>query len=104
LALTGPSGLGVDTRPGAHFHLADSEGRALEGEILCAYEAYGLLATIESPGDGLLAVGMNPTPRGTLVWASLSTFGHRWLAANEAELRLRSPLERAVNLSESEKV
>jgi hypothetical protein len=102
--LTGPAGLDTDTRPGARFRFADSESRALEGEILCAYESYGLLATIESLDDGLLALGMSPTPRDTLVWVSLSTFGDQRLSANEAELRLRSPLERALNLSESEKV
>lgn len=102
--VTGPDGLDADTRPGGRFRLADSEQWALEGEILCAYEAYGLLATIESLGDGLLALGMNPTPRGTRLWVSLSTFGHRRLAVNEAELRLRSNLERALNLPEAEKL
>jgi hypothetical protein len=84
--------------------VADSEARALAGEILYAYASYGLLATIESLDDGLLALGMKPTPRGTLIWVSLSTFGDRPFAANEAELRLRSPLERALNLPESETV
>ena len=102
--VTGAIGLGMGTQPGARFRCADSESHALEGEVLCAYEAYGLLATIESLDDGLLALGMNPTPRGTLVWVSLSTFGDRRLAANEAELRLRPALERALNLSESERV
>jgi uncharacterized protein YndB with AHSA1/START domain len=99
--LMGPAGLGADT---GRFRVADSAPRAIEDEILCVYESYGLLATIESLDGGLLAVGMSPGPDGTLVWVSLSTFGDQRLAANEAELRLRSPLERALNLSESDKV
>jgi uncharacterized protein YndB with AHSA1/START domain len=75
-------------------------GEDFEGEVLGAFEAYGLLAVIHALDDGLLALGVQLAPGGSRVWLSLATFGQRAPAAQGLERRLRAALQHALGKPE----
>jgi hypothetical protein len=95
--LTGGSGLGLSSTPGAHFRLPTSDGAALEGAVLQAVEGYGLLANVETLDDALLALGVQGRPDGgTHIRVAPSTFGRRPADRADLERYLSLPLQQVL--------
>ena len=73
--LLGPDGLGLERLDGGRYRAVPVGGDVLEGRLLLATPDHGLIATVETLGDGLLSIGIDSTGQGTMVWVWLSTFG-----------------------------
>jgi hypothetical protein len=70
--------------------VADSWTRAVaamgeELDVTVSVAQFGLLATIPALQDAVLALGVQPTPDGSLVWLSLSTYGHHMPPAESVQ-------------------
>jgi uncharacterized protein YndB with AHSA1/START domain len=77
-ALTGPDGLGAGELPpaGERYAVTSPDGDRLEGQVLLHVPGRTLQLTVETLGDGLVALALDESASGTFAWVSVATFGN----------------------------
>jgi uncharacterized protein YndB with AHSA1/START domain len=71
-------------------------GTPLEGEILIAIPTYGVLASVETLSDALLALRTQATAKDTMVWLILHTYGSQPALTQTQAAAWRSALGSAI--------